>query len=1039
MRDFTVSPRTHERTVATEVSATPLRDDEENNPEASASSGANPMRANIGSPDRKGETRAQNCGDDKTFTIFVKFPDEESMKVKLYEEETGSDLKEKILEKKGIPPKIQYLTFVGQPLEDGRRLVEYGVRNESTIMMRYGRTTGGGDEKDTTTKDDRDLINSLLLTIQSLTARIDSIQTQKEKDDIPTMHNKDVDKPHKYNGDKWNAWEQDFTAFLTRRDKRWKTLLNAIKDKSDKPLTEATKAKIRTEANLHKDEVYEAFQQQLYEYLKSYTTGESHATVTANGPGEAFETWRRMCDHGRSRRMRPLRDERRALYHPKQATLETLSKVIADWERRLQEYTAAVPDDAMKPQDKIMCLEDMCPEPVQRYLSEKAQNGQLGDTKHEASFKQYKDAIDTYHYEEGRWTKHSKPKLNLVGEYQGADATECINCATCKSRNNQTIVPDEPDETGTDDWTSALLGEINALVKGKIKGKAAGKGQAKGPSGGKSSPMEVDSNGPQKRQTNRPGDKNCYECGEAGHIGRECPVRQARVAAGGPPILKPEDKGKGKGKNGQGKGQWPSQTQWKSMYPGPSPTQWNSWYGYKGSGKANLFEQPQQLAALQMLFQQPGGAYSIVPKAKAARATTTRPQFQPTPTKNGFLALSRGREDDSEDQDNEQQRPSGKQDFPEQPNSATGRTAMDVNISDLIKPESRNKAKKNRGSSPDIKVADTGSTGTSSIHKLTVKKPNDDTPELKHHTNDSIIMKKLDDDTPELKPHANDSTTSRADEMPQMFVEHPMSTMDKGEAEIWQNTYKSLTETIKKGVDEGLKRLTARRGAAEKGDILDFVRHEFLSTFGDNKAMLQRANVNFLSEVKPASALCPVTGLAEPATAAAAATPGPIDTSKWEELLAIMDSGATVPVLHPQTGKSYEVHESLASRAGVEYEIANGKTIPNLGEKKMGVLTQEGTLRGYSSQCADVSKSLQSVRAMLQSGHAVCFGLGPQGTDHLIINRTSGEINRLEDDGINYLQRLWVIPPDQLAAVQERIQQQQCPKPDPEGFGRRGQ
>ncbi len=231
---------------------------------------------------------------------------------------------------------------------------------------------------------------------------------------------------------------------------------------------------------------------------------------------------------------------------------------------------------------------------------------------------------------------------------------------------------------------------------------------------------------------------------------------------------------------------------------------------------------------------------------------------------------------------------------------------------------------------------------------------------------------------------------------------------------------------------------TARRGAAEKGNLLDFVRHKFLSTPSDDKAMLQRANVNFFAEVKPANALCPVTGFAGAATAAVAATPGPIDTSKWEELLAVMDSGATVPVLHPQTGKSYEVHESLASRAGVEYEIANGKTIPNLGEKKMGVLTQEGTLRGYSSQCADVSKSLQSVRATLQSGHAVCFGLGPQGTDHSIINRTSGEINRLEDDGINYLQRLWVIPPDQLAAVQERIQQQECPNPNPEGFGRRG-
>ncbi len=87
----------------------------------------------------------------------------------------------------------------------------------------------------------------------------------------------------------------------------------------------------------------------------------------------------------------------------------------------------------------------------------------------------------------------------------------------------------------------------------------------------------------------------------------------------------------------------------------------------------------------------------------------------------------------------------------------------------------------------------------------------------------------------------------------------------------------------------------------------------------------------------------------------------------------------------------------------------------------MAVLTQEGTLRGYQSQCADVSKSLQSVRACVHSAHAVCFGLGPNGEDHLIINRLTGEINRMEDDGVNYLQTLLIVPPDQVEAVQHHL------------------
>ena len=143
----------------------------------------------------------------------------------------------------------------------------------------------------------------------------------------------------------------------------------------------------------------------------------------------------------------------------------------------------------------------------------------------------------------------------------------------------------------------------------------------------------------------------------------------------------------------------------------------------------------------------------------------------------------------------------------------------------------------------------------------------------------------------------------------------------------------------------------------------------------------------------------------------------------FEILSSIVDSGATIPTMHPEDAKAYELLESEASRNGVEYEVANMETIPNLGEKKFAVLTSEGTLRGYQTQCADVAKGkpLQAVRALLASKHAVCFGLGDEGEDHLIINKVSGEINRMRDDGINYLQDMLVIPPDQILAVQQRL------------------
>ena len=127
--------------------------------------------------------------------------------------------------------------------------------------------------------------------------------------------------------------------------------------------------------------------------------------------------------------------------------------------------------------------------------------------------------------------------------------------------------------------------------------------------------------------------------------------------------------------------------------------------------------------------------------------------------------------------------------------------------------------------------------------------------------------------------------------------------------------------------------------------------------------------------------------------------------------------------MHPGDAKAYELQESEASRRGVEYGVANMETIPNLGEKKFAVLTKEGTLRGYQTQCAEVvpGKPLQAVRALLGSRHAVCFGLGEADDQHVIINKVSGEINFMRDDGINYIQDLLIVPPDKIEEVQKQL------------------
>ena len=54
----------------------------------------------------------------------------------------------------------------------------------------------------------------------------------------------------------------------------------------------------------------------------------------------------------------------------------------------------------------------------------------------------------------------------------------------------------------------------------------------------------------------------------------------------------------------------------------------------------------------------------------------------------------------------------------------------------------------------------------------------------------------------------------------------------------------------------------------------------------------------------------------------------------WEEVIFAVDSGASETVAPEDCIMSAETKEGMASRRGVQYEVANGVKIPNLGEKR---------------------------------------------------------------------------------------------------------
>ena len=132
--------------------------------------------------------------------------------------------------------------------------------------------------------------------------------------------------------------------------------------------------------------------------------------------------------------------------------------------------------------------------------------------------------------------------------------------------------------------------------------------------------------------------------------------------------------------------------------------------------------------------------------------------------------------------------------------------------------------------------------------------------------------------------------------------------------------------------------------------------------------------------------------------------------SGWEKLQMIFDSGASVSVVPPSVGGEYDIVCGRAAMAGVKYEIADGSQIPNLGEKLLPIVTRENTWRGLKVEVADIAQALQSVRSLVRTGHKVVFGDGPDGMAHYIEHQVTGEVNWVQDDGLNYLMTYAIAP-----------------------------
>ena len=131
------------------------------------------------------------------------------------------------------------------------------------------------------------------------------------------------------------------------------------------------------------------------------------------------------------------------------------------------------------------------------------------------------------------------------------------------------------------------------------------------------------------------------------------------------------------------------------------------------------------------------------------------------------------------------------------------------------------------------------------------------------------------------------------------------------------------------------------------------------------------------------------------------------DTGGWEEIDMAIDSGATETVVGEGMLESIETVEGEAYRKGVQYEVASGTLIPNLGEKRFVAMGEGGQMRKMKAQVCEVNKALLSVKRVVQAGNRVVFDSGGSYVE----DTYTGERMPLREEGGMYMLKLWVRKP----------------------------
>ena len=147
----------------------------------------------------------------------------------------------------------------------------------------------------------------------------------------------------------------------------------------------------------------------------------------------------------------------------------------------------------------------------------------------------------------------------------------------------------------------------------------------------------------------------------------------------------------------------------------------------------------------------------------------------------------------------------------------------------------------------------------------------------------------------------------------------------------------------------------------------------------------------------------------------------PVEAGLRELKRVTVDSGAGDSCINPGDLPDIPLEESPGSKRGQMYAGPGGEQIPNQGQKKAGIMLEDGAMKQMTFQAAKVRKPLLAVSGACDRNQIVLFDsmgsfICPASSPEVaqireLVAKIKDKIAFKRENGV-YTMRTWLLPPD---------------------------